>query len=351
MTTSYMYKTSVPVFKQLLTSLSAILTKAEAYAAGKKFEPAVLLNARLYPDMFPLIRQVQVAADFAKSVSARLAGVEVPAYEDNEQTFADLQARIARTLAFIESLTPAQFEGSETRDIVLRPGTPKEKKMIGHNYLINYGLPQFFFHVTTAYAILRHNGLDVGKGAGVRGLVLSARCGWRAAFTLAVVQAGQHKGLVHVVVDEAHQHFLPNAGDELLAHARSRAALHDPHPATVVAVGTLWCKGVGLPVELDLDAAHAVGVDLICANGSGAAVGADHNGRLRPPGGCAGAGAQAGVVHQHGAPRYVAAYGLKLVGVAALGCLGLQRVGVHIVALKNAAVLAGLLQGLQGADS
>ncbi|MER0202275.1 MAG: DUF1993 domain-containing protein [Nitrosomonas sp.] len=164
MTTSYMYKTSVPVFKQLLTSLSAILTKAETYAAEKKFEPAVLLNARLYPDMFPLIRQVQVAADFAKSVSARLAGVEVPAYEDNEQTFADLQARIAKTLAFIESLTPTQFEGSETRDIVLRPGTLKEKKMIGHNYLINYGLPQFFFHVTTAYAILRHNGLDVGKG-------------------------------------------------------------------------------------------------------------------------------------------------------------------------------------------
>lgn len=164
MTTSYMYKTSVPVFKQLLTSLSAILTKAEAYAAAKKFEPAVLLNARLYPDMFPLIRQVQVAADFAKSVSARLAGVEVPAYEDNEQTFADLQARIAKTLVFIESLTPAQFEGSEARDIVLRPGTPKEKKMIGHNYLSNYGLPQFFFHITTAYAILRHNGLEVGKG-------------------------------------------------------------------------------------------------------------------------------------------------------------------------------------------
>jgi hypothetical protein len=159
-----MYKTSIPVFKQLLTSLSAILTKAEAYAATKKFEPAVLLNAQLYPDMFPLIRQVQVAADFAKSVSARLAGVEVPAYEDNEQTFADLQARIAKTLAFIESLTPAQFDGSETRDIVLRPGTPKEKKMVGHNYLINYGLPQFFFHVTTAYAILRHNGLEVGKG-------------------------------------------------------------------------------------------------------------------------------------------------------------------------------------------
>ncbi len=164
MTSSYMHKTSIPVFKQLLNSLNAILIKAEAYAAEKKFDPAVLLNARLYPDMFPLLRQVQVAADFAKSVSARLAGVEVPAYEDNEQTFADLQARISKTLAFIESLAPTQFEGSEMREIVLRPGTPKEKKLLGHNYLNNYGLPQFFFHVTTAYAILRHNGLAVGKG-------------------------------------------------------------------------------------------------------------------------------------------------------------------------------------------
>ncbi|MBY0474966.1 MAG: DUF1993 domain-containing protein [Nitrosomonas sp.] len=164
MISSYMHKTSIPVFKQLLNSLSGILTKAEAYAAEKKFEPAVLLNARLYPDMFPLLRQVQVAADFAKSVSARLAGVEVPAYEDNEQTFADLQARISKTLVFIESLAPTQFEGSEMREIVLRPGTPKEKKLLGHNYLNNYGLPQFFFHVTTAYAILRHNGLAVGKG-------------------------------------------------------------------------------------------------------------------------------------------------------------------------------------------
>lgn len=162
--TTHTYTTSVPVFKQLLNSLSAILTKAEAYAAEKKFEPKVLLDARLFPDMFPLIRQVQVAADFAKSVSARLAGVEVPVYEDNEQTFADLQARIGKTLSFIESLTPAQFEGSETREIVLRPGTPKEKRMVGHTYLYHYGLPQFFFHVTTAYAILRHSGLEVGKG-------------------------------------------------------------------------------------------------------------------------------------------------------------------------------------------
>ena len=162
--TTYMYTTSVLVFKQLLNSLSAILTKAEALATEKKFEPIVLLDARLFPDMFPLIRQVQIATDFAKSVSARLAGVEVPVYDDNERTFADLQARIGKTLLFIESLTPAQFVGSETREIVLRPGTPKEKKMVGHTYLSNYGLPQFFFHVTTAYAILRHNGLEVGKG-------------------------------------------------------------------------------------------------------------------------------------------------------------------------------------------
>jgi hypothetical protein len=162
--TTYIYTTSVPVFKQLLKSLSIILTKAEAYATDKKFKPTVLLEARLCPDMFPLNRQVQIATDFARSVSARLAGVEVPAYDDNEQTFAELQARIGKTLSFIESLTPTQFEGSETREIVLRPGTPKEKKIVGHTYLFNYGVPQFLFHVTTAYAILRHNGLEVGKG-------------------------------------------------------------------------------------------------------------------------------------------------------------------------------------------
>jgi len=162
--THYMYTTSVPVFKQLLSSLSAILIKAEAFATEKKFEPKVLLDARLFPDMFPLIRQVQIATDFAMSVAARLAGVEVPVNDNNEQTFAELQERIGKALSFIESLTPAQFEGSETREIVLRPGTPKEKKLVGHTYLSNYGLPQFFFHVTTAYGILRHNGLEVGKG-------------------------------------------------------------------------------------------------------------------------------------------------------------------------------------------
>jgi hypothetical protein len=161
--TTFMYTTSVPVFKQLLTSLQAILAKAEAHVAEKKIEPSAFLQARLFPDMFPLLKQVQIAADFAKGVSARLAGVEVPVYDDKEQTFSELQALIAKTLAFIDGLTPAQFDGSETREIVLRPGTPKEKKLVGQAYLSNYGLPQFFFHVTTAYAILRNNGLEIGK--------------------------------------------------------------------------------------------------------------------------------------------------------------------------------------------
>jgi hypothetical protein len=162
--TPYMYNSSVPVFKQLLNSLSAILTKAEALAIEKKFEPKVLLDARLFPDMFPLSRQVQIATDFAMSVPARLAGVEVPAYDNNDQSFTELQDRISKALMFIDNLTPAQFENSETREIILRLGTPKEKTLLGHTYLSNYGLPQFFFHVTTAYGILRHNGLEVGKG-------------------------------------------------------------------------------------------------------------------------------------------------------------------------------------------
>ena len=162
--TPYMYTSSVPVFKQLLSSLSAILIKAETLAIDKKFEPKILLDARLFPDMFPLSRQVQIATDFAMSVPARLAGLEVPAYDNDDQSFAELQDRITKALLFIDSLTPAQFEGSETREIILRPGTPKEKTLLGHTYLSNYGLPQFFFHVSTAYGILRHNGLEVGKG-------------------------------------------------------------------------------------------------------------------------------------------------------------------------------------------
>lgn len=161
--TSPMYSNSVPVFKQLLTALKAILAKAEAHAAAQSIAPDALLLARLYPDMFPLVQQVQIAADFARGISARLATVEVPTYDGKEKSFADLDALLARTLDFIDRLSPAQFEGSEARAIVLRPGTPKEKKLSGQAYLANYGLPQFLFHVTTAYAILRHNGLAIGK--------------------------------------------------------------------------------------------------------------------------------------------------------------------------------------------
>ncbi len=158
-----MYNASVPVFKQMLTALSEVLAKAEAHVAEKNIEPNALLQARLFPDMFPLVRQVQIAADFTKGVTSRLAGVDVPSWPDTEVTFADLQALIAKALDHIGSLNAAQFEGSENKEIVLRPGTPKEKKLGGSAYLRHYGLPQFFFHVTTAYAILRHNGVNLGK--------------------------------------------------------------------------------------------------------------------------------------------------------------------------------------------
>jgi uncharacterized protein len=158
-----MHAASVPVFQQMLTALSGLLTTAETHAAERKIEPAALLQSRLFPDMFPLARQVQVACDFAASVSARLAGADVPAYEGGDATFADLRQRIAATLAFIDGLDPARFEGSGSREVVLRPGTPKERRIGGQAYLMAYGLPQFFFHVTTAYDLLRHNGVGIGK--------------------------------------------------------------------------------------------------------------------------------------------------------------------------------------------
>ena len=158
-----MYTHSVPVFKQMLNALKTILAQANAQAAAKSIEPDAYLQARLYPDMFPLVKQVQIAADFARGVSARLAGVEVPSYEGKEKIFGDLDGLLTKTLAFLDGVPPAGFAGSEAKEITLRPGTPKEKKMNGEAYLANYGLPQFFFHVTTAYAILRHNGLPIGK--------------------------------------------------------------------------------------------------------------------------------------------------------------------------------------------
>lgn len=161
--TTALYTHSVPVFKQMLTALKAILAQASEHVAAKSIDPDALLQSRLYLDMFPLIKQVQIAADFARGISARLAGINVPVYEGQEKTFADLDTLLTRTLAFLDTVSPAQFEGSEAKEIVLRPGTPKEKKLSGQAYLAHYGTPQFFFHVTTAYDILRHNGMPIGK--------------------------------------------------------------------------------------------------------------------------------------------------------------------------------------------
>ena len=157
------FDATVPVLQRTLKALDACLDKAQAHCEAKKIEPATLAGMRLIADMFPLSRQVQVACDFAASVSARLAGAEVPAYEGGDQTFADLQQRIASTLAFVGGLEAERFEGSAQREIVLRPGTPKERSVGGQAYLLAYGLPQFFFHVTTAYDLLRHNGVEIGK--------------------------------------------------------------------------------------------------------------------------------------------------------------------------------------------
>lgn len=158
-----MYNASVPVFKQLLNALMIILDKAEAHVRHNDMAPETLLSASLFPDMFNFIRQVQIATDFAKGVSARLAGLEVPVFEDTETNFHELRERIAKTIQFISSIQPDVINGSETREIITRPGTPKEKKFTGMAYLLHYGLPQFFFHVTTAYDILRSLGVEIGK--------------------------------------------------------------------------------------------------------------------------------------------------------------------------------------------
>ncbi|MDQ3618061.1 MAG: DUF1993 domain-containing protein [Pseudomonadota bacterium] len=158
-----MHAASAAVFQQMLGSLGELLAKAEAHAEARRIEPAALLQARLFPDMFPLVRQVQIACDFAKGVSARLAGAEVPVYDDAEQTFAELRALVVKTIAFVDGFDAAQFEGAEQREIVTRAGTPKERRFDGQSYLLSYGLPQFFFHLNAAYALLRHNGVEIGK--------------------------------------------------------------------------------------------------------------------------------------------------------------------------------------------
>lgn len=157
-----MYKASIPVFVHNLNNLSAILDKAAAYAEKKKIEPSVLINARLAPDMFPLSRQVQIASDIAKGGAARLAGAEIPSYEDKETTFAELKARVAKTIAFLETIKAAQIDGSEGKKITLKVGG-REMNFTGLPYLFNFVLPNIYFHITAAYAILRHNGLEIGK--------------------------------------------------------------------------------------------------------------------------------------------------------------------------------------------
>lgn len=161
MTTS-MYRASIPVFVAYLTNLSAILTKAAANAEARKIDPAVFIAARIAPDMFPLSRQVQIACDSAKGAAARLAGAEVPSFADTETSFDELQARIAKTLAYIKSVPADAIAGSQSREITLKAGAT-EYHFIGEDYLLNFVLPNFFFHITAAYAILRHNGVDLGK--------------------------------------------------------------------------------------------------------------------------------------------------------------------------------------------
>ena len=157
-----MYQASAPRFAHTLKNLSAILDKAEAYAEAKKIDPAVPGSLRLIADMFPLARQVQIACDTAKGAVARLAGLDIPKHEDTEKTIPELKARIAKTLAFIESVGAAKIDGSEEREVVLKM-RGQDVKLAGLHYLLAQAWPNFYFHVTTAYNILRANGVELGK--------------------------------------------------------------------------------------------------------------------------------------------------------------------------------------------
>ena len=157
-----MYDFSVPVLKQALGSLAAILRKAAEHAESRKIDPAIFIGARLFPDMFALAKQVQIATDQAKGCAARLAGVEIPAFEDTEATFGELLARIEKTIAFLDSVKAPQFDGCETRHIALQL-RDRTVEFNGQDYLLKWVMPNFYFHVTTAYNILRHNGVEIGK--------------------------------------------------------------------------------------------------------------------------------------------------------------------------------------------
>ena len=157
-----MYQASVPRFVNILGNLSGILDKAQTHVDAKKLDGATLTTYRLFPDMLPMTTQVLIACDAAKGVVARLAGVDIPVYEDSEKTLADLKARIAKTVAFIKSVTPAQIDGSEDKEIVIKRGD-KETRYTGMQFLLGHAIPNFYFHVTTTYNILRHNGIEIGK--------------------------------------------------------------------------------------------------------------------------------------------------------------------------------------------
>ena len=157
-----MYQASIPVFIRALNNLSAILVKAAANAETRKIDPNVFIQSRLAPDMFPLPRQIQIATDGAKGCAARLAGVELPSYADTENSFPELQERIAKTIRFLEGFKPGQIDGTEEKNITLKAGT-RDLSFKGQAYLLHFVLPNLFFHITAAYAILRHNGVDIGK--------------------------------------------------------------------------------------------------------------------------------------------------------------------------------------------
>ena len=154
---------TVPAFLQILGSLEVLLTKAEAHCRAKNIQPEVLLSARLYPDMFPLTRQIQTASDFAAKTCARLTGSEVPSVPDTEKTFEELQQRIAKTVDDVKAFKPAKFEGADAKDITFPSGPGKTTTLKGQQYLSNFALPNFYFHAVTAHGILRHNGVEIGK--------------------------------------------------------------------------------------------------------------------------------------------------------------------------------------------
>ena len=157
------YESAVPAYLQMLGSLSASMKKAEAYAAAKKIEPAALLGTRLFPDMLPLSRQVQLACDFATKGAARLSGSDVPSVPDTETTFDELQQRIAKTIDYLNGFKSAQFDGGEAREVTFPTGPGKTTTMSGQQFLTSFSLPSFYFHVTTAHGILRMAGVEVGK--------------------------------------------------------------------------------------------------------------------------------------------------------------------------------------------